>query len=395
MEAGKLAKRLKELNLPIFRVKQAVRGYYAELLADWSELKVWPKDLRDQFDILDWSPLRLIDVFESEEKDSAKLLFETSDGLKIESVLMRHKDGRNTVCISSQAGCAMGCAFCATGKMGFSRNLTAEEIVDQVVQTARWLMGRRTLHVPSSYVENAERSEDTRDVGRGTSDDMRVTNIVFMGMGEPFNNSDEVFESLRRLMDPEGFGLGARHISVSTCGIVPGIQRLAKEAPQVNLAISLHAPTQDLRAKIMPVAKAYDLDRLMNAIKDYLSRTNRKVMFEYVMLKGINDSPEQAEILADLLVDFPHLAHVNLIKFHRVTDIGNRRLTVEPGKSKSEPRIPNPESRTPNFEPSSQETRRSFANHLKRRGIAVTERVSFGEEIQAACGQLATEKNNK
>ncbi|MDD2785610.1 MAG: 23S rRNA (adenine(2503)-C(2))-methyltransferase RlmN [Patescibacteria group bacterium] len=388
MEAGKLAKRLKELNLPIFRVKQAVRGYYAELLADWSELKVWPKDLRDQFDILDWSPLRLIDVLEADEKDSAKLLFETSDGLKIESVLMRHKDGRNTVCISSQAGCAMGCAFCATGKMGFSRNLTAEEIVDQVVQSARFLKS------PNIDSENRNSTFSVADIQRSGHSGDRVTNIVFMGMGEPFNNSDEVFESLRRLMDPEGFGLGARHISISTCGIVPGIQRLAKEAPQVNLAISLHAPTQELRAKIMPVAKAYDLDRLMNAIKDYLSRTNRKVMFEYVMLKGVNDSPEQAEKLADLLVDFPHLAHVNLIKLHRVTDIGNRRSVVESGKPKFDNRNPNPEPRIQTLEPSSQETRRSFANHLKRRGIAVTERVSFGEEIQAACGQLATEKRN-
>lgn len=384
MDAGKLAGKLKELDLPLFRVKQAVRGYYTELLADWSELKVWPSDLRGKFDVLDWSPLRLIDVIESEEKDSAKLLFETSDGLKIESVLMRHKDGRNTVCISSQAGCAMNCVFCATGKMGFSRNLTAEEIVDQVVQAARWLMGRRTSHVPSSHAENTERSEDTRDVVRGTSDDARVTNIVFMGMGEPFNNSDQVFESLRRLMDPEGFALGARHISISTCGIIPGIQRLAKEAPQVNLAISLHAPTQELRSKIMPVAKAYDLNRLMNAIKDYLSHTNRKVMFEYVMLKGINDSTEQAEKLAELLADFPHLAHVNLIKFNRPAS----NVPIVPRGTRDE-------RRATMFDPSSQETRRSFANHLKRRGIAVTERVSFGEEIQAACGQLATKKNKE
>ncbi len=323
--------------MPDYRLKQALRSYYQDFLADWSEISTWPKDLRTACSDLSWSPLRQIDVLESKEPASAKFLFETRDGLKIESVIMRHKDGRNSVCISSQAGCGMGCSFCATGAQGFKRNLTAEEIIDQVIQTARWIKSK---------------------------DGGRVTNIVFMGMGEPFNNPDNVFDALKRLMDAEMVGLGARHISVSTCGIISGIQRLAKEAPQVNLAISLHAPEQHLRAKIMPVAKAYSLDKLMQAVRDYLERTNRKIMFEYVMLKGVNDSLENAEELADLLVNFRHLAHVNLIKYHST-------------------------NATSDYQPSNQDTRRKFANALKRRGIAVTERISFGEEIQAACGQLA------
>jgi 23S rRNA (adenine(2503)-C(2))-methyltransferase len=337
MEIKSLQIKLKELKMPDYRLKQALRSYYQDLLSDWAEISTWPKDLRTACSELSWSPLGLISVLESREPASAKFLFETKDGNRIESVVMRHKDGRNTVCISSQAGCSMGCSFCATGAQGFKRNLTAEEIIDQVIQAARWLKA---------------------------DDGGRVTNIVFMGMGEPFNNPDNVFESLRKLMDPDMFGLGARHISISTCGIIPGIQRLAKEAPQVNLAISLHAPDQDLRAKIMPVSKAYPLDKLMRALREYLERTNRKVMFEYVMLKDINDNLENAEELADLLMDFRHLAHVNLIKYHS---------TVSSGK----------------YQPSNQDTRRKFANALKRRGIAVTERISFGEEIQAACGQLA------
>ncbi|MHB8831396.1 MAG: 23S rRNA (adenine(2503)-C(2))-methyltransferase RlmN [Patescibacteria group bacterium] len=350
MEIKALQIKLKQLATPSYRLKQALRSYYQDLLGSWEEISTWPKDLRDACAELSWSPLSLIDVLESKEPASAKFLFETKDKLRIESVVMRHKDGRNTVCISSQAGCSMGCTFCATGAQGLGRNLTAEEIVDQVVQAARWL---KNVISDTRHVKNGSRV---------TSHESRVTNIVFMGMGEPFNNPDNVFSALRTLMDPDAFGLGARHISVSTCGIIPGIQRLAKEAPQVNLAISLHAPEQGLRARIMPIAKAYQLDALMHAIRDYLQRTNRKVMFEYVLLKNVNDKPENAEELADLLIDFRHLAHVNLIKYHATNS---------------------------KYEPSNQETRRKFANLLKRRGIAVTERISFGEEIQAACGQLA------
>jgi 23S rRNA (adenine(2503)-C(2))-methyltransferase len=354
MELKALHAKLKSLKTPDYRLKQAMRSYYQDLLPGWAEISTWPKDLREACSDLEWSPLELIHEQTTDEPASAKLLFQTHDKLRIEAVIMRHRDGRNTVCISSQAGCAMGCAFCATGAQGLSRNLTSGEIVDQAVQAARWL---KTHNVKRITYETDQRTS-------GPADDVRVTNVVFMGMGEPFNNPDEVFESLKRLMDQDMFGLGARHISISTCGIIPGIQRLAKEAPQVNLAISLHAPTQELRAKLMPVAKAYALDRLMDVIKDYLNKTNRKIMFEYVMLRTINDRIEDAEKLAELLSGFRHLAHVNLIKYHK----------------------------TGKYQASSQDTRRIFANTLKRRGIAVTERISFGEEIEAACGQLAGKK---
>ena len=361
MELKALHAKLKSLKTPDYRLKQAMRSYYQDLLPGWAEISTWPKDLREACSDLEWSPLELIHEQTTDEPASAKLLFQTHDKLRIEAVIMRHRDGRNTVCISSQAGCAMGCAFCATGAQGLSRNLTSGEIVDQVVQAARWLSGYEKLESRSSNLDKQSSPASSFQIQASRG---RVTNVVFMGMGEPFNNPDEVFESLKRLMDQDMFGLGARHISISTCGIIPGIQRLAKEAPQVNLAISLHAPTQELRVKLMPVAKAYALDRLMDVIKDYLNKTNRKIMFEYVMLRTINDRIEDAEKLAELLSGFRHLAHVNLIKYHK----------------------------TGKYQASSQDTRRIFANTLKRRGIAVTERISFGEEIEAACGQLAGKK---
>lgn len=325
--------KLNELKAPKYRLQQALRSYYQDLLESWSEISTWPKDLRLECQSLAWSPLKLAESSQDQDSSSIKLLLETEDQKFIETVIIRHQDGRNTVCISSQVGCAMACGFCATGALGFTRNLTAEEIVDQVIQAARILKKQEA----------------------------KVTNVVFMGMGEPFNNPDNVFGALRLLMQPEYFGLGARHISISTCGIIPGIQRLAKEAPQVNLAISLHAPDQLLRAKIMPVAQAYPLERLMDAIKDYLKRTNRKVMFEYVMLNGLNDDLEQAEKLVKLVAPLKQLAHINLIKYH---DTGAFKATDE-------------------------KRRREFFEYIRRNGVSITQRVSFGEQIKAACGQLA------
>lgn len=325
--------KLNELKAPKYRFQQAMRAYYKDFLGSWDDISTWPKDLRLECRSLAWSPLKLAETSPDLEFSSIKLLLETEDRHFIETVIIRHQDGRNTVCISSQVGCAMGCGFCATGTLGFTRNLSAEEIVDQVIQAARIL----------------------------NQQEAKVTNIVFMGMGEPFNNPDNVFEALRLLMHPDYFGLGARHISISTCGIIPGIQRLAKEAPQVNLAISLHAPDQLLRAQIMPVAKAYSLDKLMDAVKDYLKRTNRKVMFEYVMLNGVNDGLEQAEKLVKLLGPLKQLAHINLIKYH---DTGTFNATDE-------------------------KRRREFFEHIRKNGLSITQRVSFGEQIKAACGQLA------
>ncbi|MBD3281408.1 23S rRNA (adenine(2503)-C(2))-methyltransferase RlmN [Candidatus Uhrbacteria bacterium] len=333
-----LANYLRENDQPKYRLGQALRSYYQELHDSWDQISTWPASLRESCKDMEWSPLAVHQVHKAESPSSAKLLLKTKDDNSIETVIMSHDDGRNTVCLSSQIGCAMGCTFCATGKMGFTRNLTTSEIVDQVIHAARYLKQK----------------------------DSKVTNIVFMGMGEPFHNTDAVFEAINILTDPELFALGARHISVSTCGIVPGILRMIEEAPQVNLAISLHAPNQSLREELMPVAIPYNLGQLMYTLADYMRKTNRKVMFEYILLKGVNDSLKHAKQLAELLEPYKRLVHVNLIKYH---DTGI-------------------------YKPTEQIGRVEFQDYLKRRGISVTRRVSFGEDIQGACGQLATKRQN-
>jgi 23S rRNA (adenine2503-C2)-methyltransferase len=325
---------LRDNKQPKYRLEQALRSYYVEFHDSWDAISTWPAALREACSALVWSPLRLEKISETTTPESAKMLLVTDDEKLIETVIMRHEDGRNTVCISSQIGCAMGCTFCATGKMGFTRNLTTEEIVDQVIHAARYLKEKEA----------------------------KVTNIVFMGMGEPFHNTDAVFDAIEDLIDPGLFGLGARHISISTCGIVPGILRMIEDAPQVNLAISLHAPTQELREKLMPVSIAYNLGQVMHNLGEYMRQTNRRVMFEYVMLKGINDSLEHAKELAELLDEVKRLSHVNLIKYH---DTGMYQATDE-------------------------KDRRAFQEFLKRKGISVTHRISYGEDINGACGQLAT-----
>ncbi|MBU2566872.1 23S rRNA (adenine(2503)-C(2))-methyltransferase RlmN [Patescibacteria group bacterium] len=337
MDIKALKNRLDELKIPDYRLKQALRSYYQEYQNGWQDISTWSKNLREACMDISWSPLELEQKIKAHKKDSTKYLFKTKDEKFIESVLMEHEDGRTTVCVSSQIGCAMNCTFCATGALGYKRNLTAEEIVDQVVQIAR----------------------DIKTQGK------KVTNIVFMGMGEPFNNPDEVFVAIKKLMDKELFGLGARHISVSTCGIIPGIQRLMRETPQVNLAISLHAPNQKLREKLMPIAKAYPLNKLMQALGVYMQQTNRKVMFEYLLIKGVNDSLECADELIHLLSEKKQLVHVNLIKYHA----------------------------TGTYQPSPEGMRRLFQDRLRKFSISVTHRVSFGEDISAACGQLAAKKS--
>ncbi|MBI4138971.1 23S rRNA (adenine(2503)-C(2))-methyltransferase RlmN [Candidatus Uhrbacteria bacterium] len=341
MNVDLLANTLAELNQPAFRLAQAKRAFFVELLGSWAEVTPFPKPLREQLaERVPWSSLTPVQTVESSRGDTVKTLFSTADlpgrqagGNKIEAVLMRHEGGRNTVCISSQIGCAMACAFCATGTMGWKRNLTAEEMVDQVLHFSRRLKGKAA----------------------------HVTNVVFMGMGEPLNNYDEVMKAVRILNDPDGICLGARHITISTCGLVPGIRRLAKEPIQINLAISLHSAIDATRSDIMPVNKAFPVRKLMEAVDEYAERTNRKVFFEYLLLKGVNDTKEEAEALVNLLGHNKRLYHVNLIKYHD-TDM---------------------------FDATDREARVRFMHWLQRRGMPVTHRISFGEDIDAACGQLA------
>ena len=196
----------------------------------------------------------------SKKEDSVKAKITLKDGLEIETVLMRHRDGRNTVCVSSQVGCPLGCLFCATGKMGFKRNLTAEEILEQVIFFARFLK----------------------------LEDGRVTNVTFMGMGEPFLNYDNVLNAIKILNDAKYFNIGVRSLSISTAGIIEGIKKLSDESLHVNLAISLHAPSDNLRKSLMPIDKKYPLPDVLVAVDEYIEKTKRKVMFEYVLIKGVN-----------------------------------------------------------------------------------------------------------
>jgi len=376
MDIINLEKFLKEKGEKDYRLKQVKKAIFVDLINDWNEATNLSKELREkikkEFPLLS---LEVLNIIESKNKDSIKAVFKLKDGNIIETVLMRHlntkeddiKAGRNTVCVSSQAGCAMNCGFCATGKIGLKRNLTSEEIVDQILFFARWLKKWQGLALTSDVKARPchERYE-------------KVNNVVFMGMGEPFLNCDNTIQAIRILNDKDGFNLGIRHISVSTCGIVPGIEKFAEENLQVNLAISLHAADDETRTKLMPINKKYPLADLMKAVDDYIKKTNKKVMFEYLLIDGVNDRAKDAANLAKLMKN--SLYHVNLIKYH---DIGLARnasnLACEAGRA--------------DFKPSPQAKRTQFFDALKKLGVSVTFRVSFGEDILAACGQLAGKNN--
>lgn len=314
---------------PKYRLVQAKKSLFCDLIQGWQEATALPLILREELDKK--CPIEVsAKTFVSKDRDAIKALITLKDGLKIETVLMRHKDKRNTICVSSQVGCSLTCSFCATGKLGFKRNLETWEIVEQVLFFARYLK------------KNKE----------------KVTNIVFMGMGEPFFNYQNVIEAIKILNDKEGFNLGARHFSISTVGIVEGIEKLAKEKLQINLAISFHASNDELRSKLMPINKTYPLQKILNAVDDYIEKTRRRVMFEYVMIKDLNDSEKEAKALAGLMKK--PLYFVNLISY-------------------------NP---TGIFKPSSSLKIKKFKEILEKKGVAVTQRYRFGQDIKGACGQL-------
>jgi len=315
---------------PAFRLKQAKKAVFFDLIEDWSEATTLSKDLREKLQ-KEVSLAIKGEMFASKDGRTVKARIILDDGLAIETVLMKHSDRRNTVCVSSQVGCPLGCLFCVTGEIGFKRNLTASEIVEQVLFFARYLK----------------------------KENEKITNIVFMGMGEPFLNWENVKEAIQIINDDNCFGIGARKISVSTSGIVEGIEKLAKEFPQINLAISLHAPNDRLRGELMPVNKKYPLEKIFQAVDEYIEKTNRKVMFEYVVLKNVNDSEKQAKELVKILKN--PLYMLNLIAY-------------------------NPNGR---FEPSSPEKIKKFKNMLEKGGVFTTQRYRFGSDIEAACGQLA------
>jgi len=336
---------------PAYRLKQVKETVFVNLIEDWEQAKFLPKELRQKLVIE--CPLEIKgEIFSSKSRASLKSLITLEDGLKVEAVLMKPPE-RNTICVSSQVGCPLGCAFCATGKMGFKRNLTADEIVEQVVFFLRFL----SLNSPTSP---------------------KYLRIVFMGMGEPFLNYDNVLSAIRILNDPDGLKIGARKISISTVGITEGIEKLANEGLEVNLAISLHAPENPLRTQIIPTNQKYPIEKILNAVNYYIGKTNRKVMFEYLMIQGINDSEEHAHKLAKLMKH--KLYMVNLIAYN--LEQSEKLVTRTPKMSESY-------NETGDFKPSSVETIKTFGGILEKEGINCTQRFKFGDDINAACGQLA------
>jgi 23S rRNA (adenine2503-C2)-methyltransferase len=317
-----------------YRLSQVYRAATKELADDLASISVLPSTVRERLaaDGFELESVAPVTQQRSSDGQTAKALFRLADGSEVEAVLMEHRGGRSTVCISSQAGCAFKCEFCSTGQAGFTRNLEPIEIFDQARYFARDLKRR----------------------GK------KITNVVYMGMGEPFHNYDAVMDSVRLLHDPQGFALGHRHITISTVGLVPEIDRFAAEGIQVNLAISLHAPTDELRSKMMPVNRRYPVEALLAACERYVLRTNRKVFFEYVMLAGINDDDATARALASLMKG--RLYHVNLIPYNATPDA--------PLRGSGDDRI------------------RAFQKVLEAAGVPATVRVPMGRDIAAACGQL-------
>jgi 23S rRNA (adenine2503-C2)-methyltransferase len=328
-----IAATLAELDQPTYRARQVYEALTRGLVTDFSDVSTLPLPLRVAL-AERLSPVSLTEVeTRGAARGSArKTLFATADGHPVEAVLMLVA-GRATVCVSTQVGCAVGCAFCASGRLGLRRDLTAEEIVDQVLHFARVLRDEGGAH---------------------------VTNVVFMGMGEPFHNYEQTLRSCRLLNDPVGFGLAARHISVSTVGVVPGIERFATEPLQVNLAVSLHAATDELRDRLVPLNRTYPLDALFAACARYVGATRRKLLFEYVVLRGVNDTPAQAAALAQRLRR--PLYHLNLIAYN---ETGGEFTRPAPGEIEA------------------------LRERLERAGVSVTVRHSPGGDIEAACGQLA------
>ena len=267
-------------------------------------------------------------IMKQEDKDVKKYLFELFDGNKIESVVMYHNYGIS-ICVSSQVGCNMGCKFCESGRLKKVRNLEAYEIVEQI------------LIIESDIKE-------------------RISHVVVMGIGEPFDNYDNVLRFIKIINDPKGIDIGTRHITISTCGIIPGIEKFMKEEGQVNLAISLHAPNDELRKSIMPISKVFPLKDLIKTIKKYIDTTNRRVTFEYIMLEGINDTESCALELSNLLKGIN--CYVNLIPYNETENIGYKR--------------------------SKKVQIMKFYDILKKNGINVTVRKEFGSKVDAACGQL-------
>lgn len=314
-----------------FHAMQLFTWLYEKRVESYSEVTNIKKELLDNIS-MDYSIDRLKIVSVEEDVDVSKYLFELYDGEHIEAVLMRHDYG-NSVCISSQVGCNMGCKFCESGRRKKVRNLETYEMILQILMIEK-LLGERVSHV------------------------------VVMGIGEPFDNYDNLCRFLKIINHPKGMAIGARHITVSTCGVVPKVLEFSEFPLQINLAVSLHAPNNEIRDKIMPINKAYPLEKLIPALKTYLERTNRRITFEYILLKDINDSTKCAEELSKLVKGIN--CYINLIPYNETENIGFKRTnTIQIMR---------------------------FYDILKKNNVNVTIRREFGGKISAACGQLRSKK---
>jgi 23S rRNA (adenine-C8)-methyltransferase len=331
---------LNSVNSKPYRMKQVVEGVYQKYIKTYAELSTLPKQLKTTLEsVLGPKVLCLNPIYELYDGQANKVLFETRDKYRIEAVLMTFKSNAKrsedyqSLCLSSQSGCALGCTFCATGAVGFNKNLTVDEITDQILY---FLQQGKT-----------------------------VKNISFMGMGEPFLNPN-FFEALRIITDRDKMAYGQRHVSISTVGIIPGIQKLQKEFPEVNLTFSLHSPFPAQRLQLMPITKTYPISEVMQALKDYVECTNKRVFIAYVLLDGVNDSSAHANELVKLIRKQgkkSYLYHVNLIRYNpgNTNEVFNKPATI----------VVN-----------------TFRAILEKQHVSNTLRQSFGANINAACGQL-------
>jgi len=332
---------------PRYRAQQVARHVFRHGVTDFEAMTDLPRPLRERLDAtFELAPPPVLASTEADDGATTKVLLDLGGGDAVETVLMAYDPeddsaagrARTTVCVSTQVGCAMGCVFCATGQQGFTRNLSTAEIVEQVLHFAR----------PSRASGPEAR---------------RVTNVVFMGMGEPLANTNHTLEAIRWLVDPRGLDLRARGVTVSTVGLRSGIRRLAETGLQVNLTISLHAPDDELRHRLIPTSRGTSVEDLVEAGRDYIARTGRRVTFAYALLEGVNDEPEQARALARRIRGMQ--AHVNLIPYNPTAGEGLRRPSLA--------RV------------------RAFQQALQAEGINATVRIERGVQIAAACGQLRTD----
>lgn len=337
--AEELKNSFAEHNLPAYRVKQVWKGIYQNgwsTPADFSNLPFTMRNmLSSQFSFQNCVPIKSI---KSKDKETTKVLFSLPDQRKIETVWMQYTE-RDTLCISTQSGCAMGCTFCATGQMGFFRNLSAGEIVEQVVYFNRILASKQK----------------------------KVKNIVFMGMGEPFQNYQNLLKAIEIINDPDGINLGSRRMTVSTVGIVPRIMDFTSLKSQVNLAVSLHAVDDELRSSMLPINKKYPVDVLLEACRKYIDQTHRRITFEWALIEEVNDTPAAAYELARKLHGM--LCHVNAIPLNPTSKYSGKATT----RVRAE----------------------KFRDTLEKAGIPCTIRLRRGIDIQAGCGQLASTTANK